>query len=942
MYLLAPLLATWFVLGLNGAMGQIGNGSTTTSKPSVVNIGALFTFNSTIGRAVMPAIKLAVDDINANSKILEGTKLNVIIQDTNCSAFVGTVEALQLMEKNVIAVVGPQSSGIAHVISHVVNELHVPLLSFSATDPTLSPLEYPYFIRTIHSDYFQMNAIADLVEHFGWREVTAIYVDDDYGRGGIIALGDALAKKRSKISYKAAFPPHADSKVITDLLMTVNLMESRVYVVHVNPDSGLNIFSLAEHLGMMGTGYVWIATDWLVSDLDSLETPDTKISSLIQGVIVLRHHTSESDAKRRFMSRWHDMMHEGNVTSSLNSYALYAYDSVGLLARAIDQFLNAGRVINFSSDPRLHDAKGSTLHLSTLEVFDGGEHLLQQLLLTNFTGLTGQIQFDSERNLVEPAYDILNIEGTQSQLIGYWSNYSGLSVVAPEVLYKQPPNSSTITQNLYSVVWPGGTTEKPRGWVFPNNGKPLRIGVPNKASFKELISNGSNNTDNLSGFCIDVFNAALLLLPYPVPCKFILIGDGSKNPNYDEIVSMVARNELDAAVGDIAIVRNRTRIVDFTQPYTDSGLVIVTHVKESSSSAWAFLKPFTVEMWCVTGAFFFLVGAVVWILEHRLNPEFRGKPRQQIATMFWFSFSTMFFAHRENTVSTLGRFVLIIWMFVVLIINSSYTASLTSILTVQQLSSGITGLDSLLSSSEPIGYQAGKFTRNYMIEELNVPESRLVPLNSPEEYARALQLGPKGGGVAAIVDEIPYVQIFLSTYCQFRIVGQEFTKNGWGFAFQRDSPLAVDLSTAILSLSEDGDLQKIHEQWLSRSQCSSELDADEAANRLSLSSFWGLFLLCGVVCVLALMLYCIKIGYQFANYTSEEVEIKREKVTNIDGSHPPPRNLRSFRNLVHFIKMKEEDIVIEKKMKDKQQSNSRTTDDPSICTEGGKEMKPSP
>lgn len=135
----------------------------------------------------------------------------------------------------------------------------------------------------------------------------------------------------------------------------------------------------------------------------------------------------------------------------------------------------------------------------------------------------------------------------------------------------------------------------------------------------------------------------------------------------------------------------------------------------------------------------------------------------------------------ENTVSTLGRFVLIVWMFVVLIINSSYTASLTSILTVQQLSSGITGLDSLLSSSEPIGYQKGKFSRNYMIEELNIPASRLVPLNSPAEYARALRLGPKGGGVAAIVDEIPYVEIFLSAYCQFKIVGQEFTKNGWGF-----------------------------------------------------------------------------------------------------------------------------------------------------------------
>jgi ionotropic glutamate receptor len=134
----------------------------------------------------------------------------------------------------------------------------------------------------------------------------------------------------------------------------------------------------------------------------------------------------------------------------------------------------------------------------------------------------------------------------------------------------------------------------------------------------------------------------------------------------------------------------------------------------------------------------------------------------------------------ENTVSTLGRFVLIIWLFVVLIINSSYTASLTSILTVQQLSTGILGLDSLLSSNDPIGYQVGSFARSYMMQELGVPASRLREL-AIDDYADSLQRGPSNGGVAAIVDELPYVELFLSTNCQFRTVGQEFTKSGWGF-----------------------------------------------------------------------------------------------------------------------------------------------------------------
>lgn len=132
--------------------------------------------------------------------------------------------------------------------------------------------------------------------------------------------------------------------------------------------------------------------------------------------------------------------------------------------------------------------------------------------------------------------------------------------------------------------------------------------------------------------------------------------------------------------------------------------------------------------------------------------------------------------------STLGRLVLLLWLFVVLIINSSYTASLTSILTVQQLSSRVQGIDSLISSSDPIGIQDGSFAYNYLVNELNIAESRIRVLKSRDDYINYLQKGPNEGGVAAIVDEIPYVELFLaSTKCQFSIVGREFTKSGWGF-----------------------------------------------------------------------------------------------------------------------------------------------------------------
>lgn len=157
----------------------------------------------------------------------------------------------------------------------------------------------------------------------------------------------------------------------------------------------------------------------------------------------------------------------------------------------------------------------------------------------------------------------------------------------------------------------------------------------------------------------------------------------------------------------------------------------------------------------------------------------------------------------------LGRCVLIIWLFVVLIINSSYIASLTSNLTVQRLSSPIKGIETLLSSNDPIGYQQGSFARNYLIEELGIHESRLVPLIMPEDYAKALKDGPHKGGVAAVIDQRAYLELFLSVQCEFSIVGQEFTKNGWGF-------VSIYLLLLLLTRVVDKEMKQVHGKRLSK------------------------------------------------------------------------------------------------------------------------------
>ncbi|KAK0604337.1 hypothetical protein LWI29_014664 [Acer saccharum] len=829
-----------------------------------MNIGAVISFQTNIGKVAKVAIEAAVKDVNSDPTTLVGTKLKVTMQDSNRSGILAIAQALKFMESETVAIIGPQDSVTAHVVSHVSNELHVPLLSFSASDPTLSSLQFPYFVRTGHSDLYQMAAIAEIVVYYGWREVIAIYGDDEHGRNGIAVLGDKLAAKRCKMTFKARLSLTATKDEITDLLVKVALSESRILVVHTSASWGMEVFHIAHDLGMLGSGYVWIATDWLSTVLDTNSPLSEDEMEDIQGVVSLRMHTPDSVLRSRFVSRWKNLtsVEKSNGPIGLNTYGLYAYDTVWLLAHAIDSLFRQGGNISFSKDSRLAEIRGGELHLDALNIFDEGNLLRHSILQVNMTGLSGPIKFNSDGDLMNPAYELINVIGTGYRRIGYWSNHSGISVVPPD---KKQPNHSS----LYSVIWPGQTSNKPRGWVFPNNGRHLKIGVPHRVSFREFVS--VTGTDAVTGFCIDVFTAALNLLPYALPYKFFPFGDGHNNPSATELVRLITAGVYDAAVGDITIITNRTRMVDFTQPYVESGLVVAAPVSKSNSNEWAFLRPFSPLMWGVIVVFFLAVGAIVWTLEHRQNDDFRGPPKRQVVTIFWFSFSTMFFAHRENIVSSFGRLVIIVWLFVVFIINSSYTASLTSILTVQQLSSPIKGIDSLKSSNDPIGYQHGSFVRNYLIDELNIDESRLVPFNSPAEFAKALKDGPHKGGVAAVVDERAYIELFLSTRCEFSIVGKEFTKNGWGFAFPRDSPLVEDMSTAILKLSENGDLQRIHDKWLLRSACTLQ-GAKLEVDRLQLRSFWGLFILCGLACLAALFIYSIQMVRQFSRHCPEDLE----------------------------------------------------------------------
>jgi ionotropic glutamate receptor len=69
-----------------------------STRPDVVNIGAILAFNSSIGKVAKVAIEAALDDVNSDPEVLNGTKLNITMQDTKLSSgFLGIVEGTYIL-----------------------------------------------------------------------------------------------------------------------------------------------------------------------------------------------------------------------------------------------------------------------------------------------------------------------------------------------------------------------------------------------------------------------------------------------------------------------------------------------------------------------------------------------------------------------------------------------------------------------------------------------------------------------------------------------------------------------------------------------------------------------------------------------------------------------------------------------------------------------------
>ncbi|KAL8253094.1 hypothetical protein R6Q59_036787 [Mikania micrantha] len=798
-----------------------------------IPVGVILDMGSRVGKTVNSCISIVLSEFYAVNSHYK-TRIVLHSRDTHGEPLHALSTALDLLEKpKVQAILGSQSEAEAKLMAVLGDQVSVPILSFS---PVPSSNRHPYFLQITQDETAQVEAISSMALSYGWKDVIVIFEDTETGRDMATFMTKFLQEKRITVTYMIPISTSASNEALQEELHKLSNMQTKLYIIHASHSLALHIFKNAKCLGMMDAGYKWIATS---KTMDLMDFMDDEVMEFMQGVVGLKSYVPQSRDLKKLTMKYHVM-----EFNDMNAYAISAYDGVSALAMAVE---------------KTHSVlKLNTQDLATTSSAQWGTTLLNQMLRISFDGLRGNFKFMNARGphiytlyacTTNGAFlEIINVIGKEEVKVGFWTTDVGFTKKIGKL-------NSFPHDGLDTIVWPGGVLNNPTRRMLQVTSRRLRIGVPPRdrtGTLFEVKYDAKKNLTSVSGFCSEVFLASFGRLYPNVSFEFIRFEHGT----YDDLIDRVHAGEFDAAIGDISITANRSKYVDFTWPYTDLGLAALTRNANATASLWIFMEPLGSDLWLASACFFILLGFVIWVLEHGTNDEFQGSPIQQIGVTLWFAFSTIVYAQRQKLESNLSRFVVTVWLFVVLVLVSSYTAALSSLLTVERIQ--------LASMTGFIGYQASSSSHRVLAETLHFRDTWLKAYNTLEDMADALSRGSKNGGVDSIIDEVPYIKEFLARYPSgYSMTMVADMSNGFGFVFPKGSPLTLEISTQIARLREDGTLHMLQAKWLDQK---SDSKSNPAPTILYLKGFRGLFLISGSTMAAALFLYMLYNIHEILHY----------------------------------------------------------------------------
>jgi ABC-type amino acid transport substrate-binding protein len=263
-----------------------------------------------------------------------------------------------------------------------------------------------------------------------------------------------------------------------------------------------------------------------------------------------------------------------------------------------------------------------------------------------------------------------------------------------------------------------------------------------------------------------------------------------------ELLTAVSEGRADIGLGAITVTTEREARLDFSHPLTSSGTGIAVLGEDTAgwaSAIRALVSPGFVKVVLALAALLLMVGLLLWLAERRRNPDqFGGSAGDGIGSGFWFAAVTMTtVGYGDKAPLTLaGRALSLLWMFAGLIIVSSFTAAITSALTVQHLNSRIQSVEDL--NGRRIATVRDSTSARWLLDNG-------YHADSMADAAQALE-ALKQGRTDAVIYDAPLLNHLINEdeSKRMRLLPIRIERQDYALAVPDDSPLLEPLNAGLL------------------------------------------------------------------------------------------------------------------------------------------------
>jgi branched-chain amino acid transport system substrate-binding protein len=376
--LLSGILAA--AMSITLLAGCSGNSAGSNSTGDTIKIGAIGPLSgaaSTYGISVKGGAQLLEKEVNDAGGI-NGKKVQFIFEDDQADPN-SSMQAFNKLvdDEKVCAILGPVTSGATLAVAPNATAKQIPMITPTATEPTITSVGGDYMFRGCFVDSFQGEVLAKYSSETLKSKTAAVLYNagSDYSKG----IADSFkAKFEAAGGQVGEFLTYNDKD--TDFKAQLTKIKSLNPDILVLPDYYNVVGLIAKQAREMGITSQFLGGDgWESEEL-------TKIGGdAVNGALYINHYYS-GDSNTNVKNFVDSYKKEYNKEP--DAFAALAYDSAKILVKAIEK---AGK----TDGPSIRDA------LAGMEL----------------NSVTGDIKFGSDRSAIKSAV-IIKVDGDKKILAG--------------------------------------------------------------------------------------------------------------------------------------------------------------------------------------------------------------------------------------------------------------------------------------------------------------------------------------------------------------------------------------------------------------------------------------------------------------------------------------------------------------------------------------------